>query len=68
MSQTISIDIDSKYTTLIQNNPQIKNIAWEFFSEYLEELNQDMMTKKTLENNSYDRGLNTKISQELWIS
>lgn len=68
MSQTISFEVDSKYSFLLKDKSQINKLAWDFFEDCLEELAQDNVTRGRLENNKYDKELNTKISQKLWIS
>jgi hypothetical protein len=68
MSQTISFEVDSKYNFLLKDKSQINKLAWDFFEDCLEELAQDNITRGKLENNKYDKELNTKISQKLWIS
>ena len=68
MSQTISFEVDSKYNFLLKDKSQINKLAWDFFEDCLEELAQDNATIGKLENNKYDKELNTKTSQKLWIS
>ncbi len=61
---TASIKVSKQNQTLIKNNPNIVN---QLLSDY-NELRQDKITKKELENSVEDLNLNIQLKAVLWIS
>jgi len=61
----ITLDIPEKYKTLIDKEILQKITYWVL--EDLIELYQDNQTKAKLENDPYDKMLNSKLKSCLWI-
>ncbi|NDK08914.1 hypothetical protein EOM39_06785 [Candidatus Gracilibacteria bacterium] len=64
---TITIKVPDKYKSVLSDKTQLERVTSYFIDDYLLELYQDSQTKKELENNSYDKLLNTKIKSALGI-
>ncbi len=61
----ITLDIPDKYKTLIDTE-NLKKITCDILEDLIE-LYQDKQTKSKLENDPYDKILNSKLKSWLWI-
>ena len=64
---TLTLQIPNKYKSIITQNEQLEKITSYFINDYLSELYQDSQTKKELENNPYDKILNSRLKSAIWI-
>lgn len=64
---TLTIQVPDKFKGIFSTEAESRKITSYFIEDYLQELYQDRETKKDLENNSYDKELNSKLKMALWI-
>ena len=64
---TITLDIPEKYNNTLLNKSQLDKLKTYLIEDYLVEIYQDAITKQELENSIYDKELNTKLEEVLWI-
>ncbi|HBA44786.1 TPA: hypothetical protein DEG21_04735 [Patescibacteria group bacterium] len=62
---TLTLQIPNKYKSIVTQNEQLEKITSYFINDYLSELYQDSKTKKELENNPYDKILNSRLKSAI---
>ena len=60
---SVTIEIPDRYKIIVSDKNMIKIMKSYIIEEYLEELFQDSITKKELENNDYDIELNNRLKK-----